>query len=159
MDMRQPQVTVTAPSVVARRALSISRVLATYARSIGCTFTVDGKPEPAVFLLSPELLLPVVALHADAQARALLGHPLGVKFEADEHSLLGTRANVPPLTGDAISALRVTFFTHSATRIFGIAQNVRIECLPVLEAYRDGLLAHIERAGRIEWPMATVSPR
>lgn len=141
------------------RALSMTRLLAAFARKRRCEFTVEGRPEPAVLLLSPEVFLPVVALHADARSRALLDHSLVLEFVPDAQALLGVRVKVPPLSSDAISTLRATLFVNSAVEIFGIAQDARIECMPVFEAYRDGLMAHVERTGGMQWPMAAVSPR
>lgn len=142
------------------RAISITRALAAYVEQHDCAFTVNGEYEPAVLLFSPEVFLPVIALHANMNAMALLGRPLGVEFAADEQSLLGVSVRVDPLTGDEISALRVLFFTHALHEIFGLSKDAReIECAPVFEVYEYGLMNHAERNGVMQWPVTTVSPR
>lgn len=142
------------------RAISITRALAIYARQHRCEFTINGVAEPAVLLFSPEVLLPVLALHADVNARAMLNCKLGVEFIQDDRALLGVSANVDPLTGDEISVLRVAFFTRAMHQIFGLAENVtQIECAPVFEAYQDGLMSYIEQTGELKWPLATVLHR
>jgi len=141
------------------RAISISRALAMHAAQLRCRFLVNGDEEPALVLLSPEVFLPVVALHADMQARNLAGTPLGVRFREDDQSLLGVSVDVPNLCGDEASVLRLLFFADAAKKIFGLHEDARIECAPVFEAYQHGLMNHIQRTGAITWPMAQVSPR
>jgi hypothetical protein len=141
------------------RAFSMTRALAVFARQRGCRFTVEGQAEAAILVMSPEVFLPVVALHADHAARTLLAQPLQIEFREDPMALLGVYANVPPLTGDEQSALRAAFFFHAARQIFGIDENVTIECGPVYRAYENGLLAHVQKTGTITWPMAAVSLR
>ena len=144
----------------ALRSISVTRALTLYARQQGCQFTVGGEIEPALVVMAPEACLCVLALHADSKCRELLGRPLsGVELRADPAAMLGVYAAVDPLTGDDSSALRIVLFTHAAKEIFGIAKNLRIECAPIYEAYRDGLMAHVEKGGPISWPMAQVSPR
>lgn len=77
----------------------------------------------------------------------------------DDASLLGVSVEVPNLTGDEASVLRLLFFANAADQIFGLKQDAQIECAPVFAAYQNGLLNHIENTGPLTWPMATVSPR
>ena len=138
----------------------MQRALAHLARQQRCRFTIMGEPEPAIVMLAPEAFLPILAIHADAKCRELLGRPLpGVEIREDADATLGVYAAVDALTGDGDSAFRVALFTHSARQIFGMAENVSIEFGPIYDAYRDGLLAYVQRGGAVSWPMAQVSPR
>jgi len=138
----------------------MTRVLAEYARQHGCVFTVNGKPEPEAFLFSPEVFLPVIAMHANMAALSILNKPLGLQFNTDDQALFGVSVSVDPLTGDEISVMRVGFFTCALHQVFGLAPEIgQIECAPVFEAYQHGLMHHIERSGGMQWPLATVSPR
>jgi len=142
------------------RSMSVTRALAFIARTRRCQFLVAGEIEPAIVIMAPEAFLPVVALHADAKCRELLGRPLaGVGFRQDADAMLGVYASVAPLTGDEESVLRIVFFAQSAKQIFGIDDDVRIECAPVFEAYRNGLMEHVQKGGRTSWPLARVSQR
>lgn len=138
----------------------MTRALAIYAKQFDCVFTVNGEVEPAVFLFSPECFLPVIAMHADMNAQSLLGRPLGISFNNDEQALLGLSVDVSPLTGDEISVLRAVFFAHAMHQIFGLSQGIRqVECLPVFEAYQQGLFQHINQNEGMRWPIAAVLPR
>lgn len=138
-----------------RRSIEMRRVLSAVANLYGAKFLVQGSPEPAIAIFSPEALLPVVALHAQMEASASLGLELGIEFEHDDEALLGVVVNVPALTGDSMSVMRGTLMLQAAHRVFGLAEGVQIEVLPVIERY-DGSL--IQRAGeKISWPVAQVS--
>lgn len=142
------------------RSISVTRALALYTRQRGCMFTAGGEPEPALVVMAPEAFLPVLALHADAKCRELMGRNLpGVEIREDASAMLGVYAAIDPLTGDDDSTFRIAMFTHSAIQIFGIADGMSIECAPIYEAYRDGLMAHVQKGGLVSWPMAQVSPR
>lgn len=141
------------------RNISITRALAVYIKNHDCQFLIQGEPEPAAFMFSPEAFLPILAMHADLASRSLLGHPLGITFEEDEQALFGVRSIVPALTGDEISVLRATFFTSALHQVFGLAKDVKeIECVPVFDAYKDGFLNYLEK-GVVKWPVAIVSHR
>jgi hypothetical protein len=140
------------------REISMTRALCAYVKQYGCDFYFAGNREPAAMLLSEQAFLPAIAMQADLAARSALGAPLGIKFEANEISFLGVAVEVQPLTGDEASMLRIAFFTKAMHEIFGISSDVKqIECAPVFEAYRDGLLSYIETNGGHKWPIATVS--
>jgi hypothetical protein len=142
------------------RSISVTRALAFLARARRCQFLVAGEVESAIVIMAPEAFLPVVALHADAKCRELLGQPLrGVGFRQDPDAMLGVYASVEPLTGDEDSVLRIAFFAQSAKQIFGIDDDVSIECAPVFAAYRNGLMEHVQKGGPTSWPLARVSQR
>lgn len=146
--------------MIAHRSLYVTRVLATLATQRGCRFTVGGESQSALIVFMPELFLPVIALHADAKCRELLGHPLaGLEFIPDPQAMLGVYAHVEPLAGDNDSAARLALFSHAASAVFGLEQDAQIETQAVFEAYADGLLAHIDRRGHSPWPTTTTSPR
>ncbi len=135
----------------------MTRMLAIYASAHGCEFTIRGQVEPAVLIFGPEVFLPIIAMQADLDASFALGHDLGIEYEQDEQGLFGICAKVNSLTGDEISVLRASFFAHAAHKIFGISKSVQtIECEPVFEAYKDGLIQYIEKHGALKWPVATV---
>lgn len=138
----------------------MTRVLASYINQYNCVFTFQGEAEPVSQLFSPEVFLPVVAMHAEILAGTVLGCPLGIEFLSDEKSLFGVLVNVAPLTGDELSIFRATFFIHAVHQIFGLSKEIeQIECAPVFEAYEHGLLHHVEQTGEIQWPIATAFPR
>lgn len=129
--------------------------MAAYCRSRKCRFFIDGQPQPAFRVLSPELFLPVVALQAELAARVMFGREasLGTQFVADGDALLGVFARVAPIRADDGSVLRALLFTHSVNKVFGIEEGARIECAPVYEEYRDGAMARLAQ-GEIKWPLA-----
>jgi hypothetical protein len=139
------------------RSVNVERALAIYAQQRRCVFSVDGQEEPSEFLFAPEAFLPIVAAHAmmDAQYSANLN--LGLIFSKDTSALMQVTVTVPPLTGDEASVLRLAFFSGAAQKIFGLEPNTRIECRPVFDAYKDGLLAHVNHHGVIQWPLSQSS--
>lgn len=142
------------------RSVTLTRMLAQLAREYRCTFSMGGEPEAPIVLMSAQAFLPVIALHADVKCRELLKRPLhGIEFRNDPAALLGVYAAVEPLTGDEESVIRAGFFTHAALTIFGIGNDMVVECMPVYEAYRSGLATHLQNGGSPSWPMARVSPR
>lgn len=144
----------------ALRSISMTRALAAVADRNRCEFLVGGEPEQAVLVMAPEVFLPVVALHADAKCRELLGLPLpGMVLRDDPDAMFGVYADVEPASGDEASTVRTVFFLDAARRLFGMAENVTIECAPIFEVYRGGLLNHMQDGGQVSWPLARVSPR
>lgn len=138
----------------------MTRALAMVATRNRCQFLVGGEPEEAVLVLAPEVFLPVVALHADAKCRELLGRALpGVAMKPDAQAMFGVYADVEPMTGDGNGALRAAFFMSAARRLFGLDEDVLIECAPIFEAYRGGLMEHLQSGGPVTWPLARVSHR
>lgn len=139
--------------------MSITRALAVFTRKQGCLFTARGEPLSALEVLASESFLPIVALHADAKCRELMGRPLpGIELRDDPDALFGCYVEAAELTGEGDSSFRIALFTHSAISVFGIAESVRIDCEPLYEAYRDGLMSHVQNGGPMSWPLAQVSP-
>ncbi len=140
------------------RPVSASRLLADVVHKRGCSLLIDGQTESPLFLFDPRVLLPVVAIQAHFRARSLLGFPFGAVFDQDPEALLGVGVSMPSLDGSGAGTCRAAFLVDAAERIFGLQPNSRIECMPVINLYTQGLMAQPE--GGAEWPIArTLGPR
>lgn len=136
----------------------MTRLLAIYASGSGTQFTIGGQVEPAVLIFAPEVFLPVIAMQADMDACFALGKGLGIEYAEDAQGLFGVSARIPALTGDEMSVIRAAFFARAAQQIFGLSPQAQfIECEPVFNAYREGLMSYVEQTGGLTWPVAQVS--
>jgi hypothetical protein len=122
-----------------RRSFNVGRMLASYARNLGCEFVINGDPQPPAVIFSEHAFLPAVALHADMEFRSLIGRDGGTVFKSSEESLFGTAVFVDDLTPDALSVFRGLIYMEAARRVFGLEQGRRIECRPIFETFSVGL--------------------
>ncbi len=136
--MSEDQMTVPLP-----RSFSVSRMLASHVRNLGCEFLVNGTPHPPVAILAEDAFLPIVAVLADIEFRALLGLAPGVVFKSTEDSLFGASVKVDDLTPDMLSVFRGLIYIDTARRVFGLEKGRQIECAPLFETYKSGLMARI----------------
>jgi hypothetical protein len=135
------------------RSVLACRVLSRICRELEAKFYIDDRLVSSRELFGPNALLPVLAFHASVRANYLLGANLGIDFRSDDNSLLGVYADIPPIREDSASVIRMLFLMNSLKTIFGVHPqeggcNILVECTPVYERYRDGLLSAI--AGRSE---------
>jgi len=133
-----------------------TRLLAEVVSRRGCTLLIDGQEESAHLIFASKGLLPVVAMQAHFRARSLLGFSFGARFESDPQALLGVDVDVPLLDGAGAGTCRAAFLLDAVERVFGLSPGARIECMPVVNLYSQGLLAQPEEA---VWPIArTLGP-
>jgi hypothetical protein len=144
------------------QSLSMERVLASYLRARRVKLLADGQPQAAILMLSPEALLPVVAMHAEMAVKELFGRQvsLGVQFRPDDAAMFGVYAKVPPIRSDVQSVLRALMFIYATNKVFQITAGQHIECQPIYDHYRNGSLAGMldNPDARVEWPLATALP-
>jgi hypothetical protein len=62
-----------------------------------------------------------------AMEQALALNPLGAKFYFDPDAMFGLRAEMPEITSDALSSLRIFTIFSSAVRQLGLVENARID--------------------------------
>lgn len=80
------------------RELTVSRVLAAYARGAGITFLADGQAVPPLTVFSTRAFLPIVSMVAEDLARQHLGWTLGVRLDADAQGIFGLQVRLPAMT-------------------------------------------------------------
>lgn len=153
------------------RSIPMERVLAAYCRQRSMHFVVGDRTEPAIRLLMPEALLPVLAIQAEVNAHRLLGPagaarggrlfdevfdraressgtcppgkalPLGTRIHEDASALLGVFASVPALSADGCASLRGAMFVHALHEFFGCRSGT-VEVSAVLSR-------HLAQAGSV----------
>ncbi|TXI24242.1 MAG: hypothetical protein E6Q67_03210 [Roseateles sp.] len=143
------------------QSLSMERVLAAYLRARRVKLLADGQPQAAILMLSPEALLPVIAMHAEMAAKELFGKDatLGVQYRQDEAAMFGVYAKVPPIQSDMQGVMRALMFVYATNKVFQIKPGEHIECQPIYDHYRNGSLAGMldNPDARVEWPLATAA--
>jgi hypothetical protein len=135
------------------RSFSMTRTLASYVTSEGCEFVVHGHPQPAAVILGEDAFLPIVALFADIELRSLLGECPGIEFKTTEESLFGTSVHVDDLTPDLLSIFRGLVFIDATRRIFNVRPGTKIECAPLFETYKAGLVASLPKSAAQAAPL------
>jgi hypothetical protein len=139
------------------RVVSMHQLLANVCELQGCTFTQHGVPCDPLTVMSPSMLLPILAWDVQDRGQDLLGEDLGCALKLDNHSIFGARAIVPHMTGHIVDLFRALFFMHSATTIFGLRPNASIEIGPLIESLRDQFQVFIQalssKEGEIPWPL------
>lgn len=158
------------------REIPIERVLAGYCRLRRLRFTVDGDPQAALHVLSPEGFLPVVVVHAEMSAnealRAITGRPrlrgvarssaafpLGSQLREDPQALFNVFALVRPVGAGTLPAFHLTMFLHGFNKVFGWEPNREIECAGVFNRYGNGglrrAIEELNHPKESPWPHST----
>lgn len=82
------------------------------ARSMGVTFSLNGRPLLAEEVFAPTGLLPGIARRADQLSSLCLGYGIGIAFEEAEGSTLGVKVNFDDITPNVLRLLCMTDVLH-----------------------------------------------
>jgi intracellular multiplication protein IcmS len=87
---------------------NIVKTMSVIMKEMGVGFTLNGSPTNYGEVFSPTGMLPAIARRADQLCSLCLGYGIGVTFEDEKSTLLGTKVKFDDVTPDILRYLCMT---------------------------------------------------
>ena len=127
--------------------LSVHRVLAKYATQCNVSFQLGENELTPEQVFQPESLLPIVSIEALRIWHTISQRPgsvaandkdtFEVEFKAQPDAFFPYSSYPPAIGTDTTSTLRLLTFVLAARRVFGMAENSRINLAPFLTEWQN----------------------
>jgi intracellular multiplication protein IcmS len=107
----------------------ITKELVIIVKALGVRFTLNGAAMTVEEVLAPTSMLPAIAKRADQLASLCLGYGIGVSFEEDKETKLGSKAKFDDITPNILRYLCILDVVSELMRNKDMSGNTPLDDL------------------------------